>query len=284
MKKILSLIKKIYLIPKVFKFEGIYGLFLRFLKNLGYQIKYDHIAERKYILEKELIKITNNRVIHGVYKDVYLNCKSNWGGYDFSSKLLGCYEEQIQKKILEIQNRFGLINFVNFGSADGYHIIGSVKNLNFKKGFAFERDKETKKFLVDNLKENGLLDKISVYNDANFNKVVELLDQKELEKTIFLIDIEGNEFDLINNYDLKNLKNSYFIIEDHNFYLNDKTKIIDFNKKINAYFNVEKLDNNGRNPFKYKIINKFNDDDRWLIMSEGRPEKMSWIVLTPKNN
>ena len=176
-----------------------------------------------------------------------------------------------------------MINFVNFGSADGYHIIGSVKNLNFKKGFAFEKDKETKKFLIDNLKKNGLLDKIFVYNDANFNKVFELLDEKEL-KTIFLIDIEGDEFDLINNYDLKNLKNSYFIIEDHNFYLNDKTKINDFNKKINAYFNVEKLDNNGRNPFKYEIINKFNDDDRWLIMSEGRPEKMSWIVLTPKNN
>ena len=32
------------------------------------------------------------------------------------------------------------------------------------------------------------------------------------------------------------------------------------------------------------ITTKFNDDDKWLLMGESRPETMNWIILTPLNN
>jgi hypothetical protein len=37
-----------------------------------------------------------------------------------------------------------------------------------------------------------------------------------------------------------------------------------------------------RNPFKFKILNNFNDDDKWLLMGERRPQSMSWLILEPK--
>jgi hypothetical protein len=37
-----------------------------------------------------------------------------------------------------------------------------------------------------------------------------------------------------------------------------------------------------KNPFEYKIIDKFSDDEKFLIMSEGRSETMQWLYLKPK--
>ena len=49
------------------------------------------------------------------------------------------------------------------------------------------------------------------------------------------------------------------------------------------YFVLEKLNNSYRNPFKYNFLEKFSEDDKYLMMSESRPETMSWIYLEPKN-
>ena len=45
---------------------------------------------------------TQSTFLSDIYKNLNLNCKSNWGGFDFSSKLLGTYEEQVQQKIRDI--------------------------------------------------------------------------------------------------------------------------------------------------------------------------------------
>ncbi len=61
-----------------------------------------------------------------------------------------------------------------------------------------------------------------------------------------------------------------------------KKKKLDFLENLKQNFNVEILKNSSRNPFKHHIIDDFNDDDRWLIMSEGREKNMNWLVCVPK--
>ena len=46
-------------------------------------------------------------------------------------------------------------------------------------------------------------------------------------------------------------------------------------------FSLEILQNSGRNPYAIDEIQDLDDDERWLIMSEGRPKKMDWIVCVP---
>ena len=46
-------------------------------------------------------------------------------------------------------------------------------------------------------------------------------------------------------------------------------------------FKVSLVHNSSRNPFNFDILNELSDDDKWLLMGEGRPKSMSWIVLTP---
>lgn len=73
------------------------------------------------------------------------------------------------------------------------------------------------------------------------------------------------------------------------FRLDKKVNIITkFIKKIKSIprtyenFDVEILNNTSRNPFKHPLIDELNDDDRWLIMSNGREKNMNWLVCIPK--
>ena len=40
---------------------------------------------------------------------------------------------------------------------------------------------------------------------------------------------------------------------------------------IENYFKVNVINNSSRNPFEIELLNNFNDDEKWLMMSESRP-------------
>ena len=263
-------------IIKNFKNDGLNGFFYRLIKKL--------YSRSKYNLDQKILKITNNQIISGLYKDTYLVGKNNWGVHDFSSKLLGVYEEQVQKKILDIKERYNLEYLINFGSSDGFHILGLIKNKIFKKGFAFEIDPAEKLILKENIEKNNLSEKIEVFGKANFEEIFNTLDSEKLKKSLFLIDIEGGEFDLFTPECIKKLERSFFIIEKHDFLISDIKKKKDFDNLLKNYFDIEIIKNSGRNPFAFDFLKDLSDDERWLIMSEGRPCEMHWIMLHPKKD
>jgi len=274
-------LRRIY---KHFKNDGIDGLIYRCINILGIKTHYLNIREKnKYDLDQRIINLSNSRVLSGYYKDIYLSGRSDWGVNDFSSKLLGFYEEQIQDEISMIQKKFNLEYLVNFGASDGYHLIGNMKKKKFKKAYAFEISKKERDILKINLKKNNLIDDVEIYGAAGFRKILDLLDINDLKKTLFLIDIEGAEFDLFNNEFNEKLKDSFFIIENHDFLLRDYKKKMMFDELVNKFFNVNIVKNKGRNPFQFDFMKSFTDDERWLMMSEQRPCEMNWIVLKPKS-
>ena len=158
-----------------------------------------------------------------------------------------------------------------------------MKKKKFKKAYAFEISKKERDILKINLKKNNLIDDVEIYGAAGFRKILDLLDINDLKKTLFLIDIEGAEFDLFNNEFNEKLKDSFFIIENHDFLLRDYKKKMMFDELVNKFFNVNIVKNKGRNPFQFDFMKSFTDDERWLMMSEQRPCEMNWIVLKPKS-
>lgn len=265
----------------VYNYSGLDGIVFTILKKLGFNIKYLSIIEKKkYILEKKIISISKQKIISGFYKGVYLNYNKRWGAY--ASKLLGLYELQIQRKINELKNKYKLNYFVNFGAGEGFHIIGSTKNFNFKKSLAFEIDLNAQKILKKNLMDNKVQKKVNIFGAANFKLAQKVLENKKY-KTIFLIDIEGAEYDLINKDIANYLKYSFLIIEDHRFWIKNNLKIKKFDNLLKQYFNVEILLNSERNPYGFRDLTQISDDERWLIMSENRPKEMQWLVCIPKD-
>ena len=96
------------------------------------------------------------------------------------------------------------------------------------------------------------------------------------------MDIEGKEYFLFDDFFCKKFSQSTFIIEEHPFNVINKKKIKSFMEKIKKYHNVEILNDVSKNPFNFKILDKFSDDEKYLMMSEGRPKSMRWLVLKPK--
>ena len=47
------------------------------------------LEQQMYEFNKDGQNDANNIVMKGLYKGTYLNCKSNWGTYDWASKILG---------------------------------------------------------------------------------------------------------------------------------------------------------------------------------------------------
>ena len=237
--------------------------------------------ERQKILNK-IIKISNKKILHGFYKGTILSCKSNWGSLDFSAKLLGVYENQVQAKIIEIKNKYQINSIFNFGAAEGYHLCGLIKNKYFHFGYAFEPNQEETLNLKENLKLNNLENKVKIFNsEGNFQICKDIIDSEKIKKTFFLIDIEGDEFSLFNNENIEFLKNHFFLIEDHSTLYYDKNIKEKYYKIIQENFIIEIIHNDSRNPHKFEELSNFNDDEKWLSVSESRPNTMSWMLLKP---
>jgi len=235
----------------------------------------------KFFPRKKIIINTKKKVVNGYYKNIELSCKQVWNSAT-PSQLLGFYEEQVQKKIINLKKKFDLDFLVNFGAAEGYHAVGLIKNKHFKKCFAFEIDPKNQNHILNNLKLNKIENKVKIFGEANFKEVKKNLNIPELKKTLFLVDIEGDEFNLFNKKNLKFFKNNILIIENHEMLISKKNKINDFFELMKQNFTLEILENSSRNPFLVKEIKYLDDDEKWLMMSESRPFKMNWLVFIPK--
>lgn len=265
-----------------YKYGGITELINRILAKLKINFKFKTQIERKkeYFLSK-VIKLSNSQVMAGPYKNTEFVVKSYWGSYDMSSKLLGSYERHIQEKIVEIKNKNNLEIIINIGAGEGYHIVSLIKNNFFADGIAFESETESQNLLKDNLKLNNIENKVKIYGEANFD-LIKKLNVQNVNKTLFLIDIEGEEFNLLNNRFLELFKKSYFVIEMHEFILKDKQKVKNFYELIEKNFRTHLIKNNCVNLYEIKELNLVSDNVRMLGLSENRPSKMNWLFLEPK--
>lgn len=237
---------------------------------------------KKIIIIKKISNLNSSKIIAGIYKSVFINTTTKFSG-DLPSKLLGIYEEQVQEKIKEISQKKNLKYLINFGASDGYHIIGLIKNKILKKGIAFEIDAKSKKRLINNIKINNISSKISVLGKASFQDIHKFINFKDLKKTLFLVDIEGEEFNLFNEKNLSYFKNSYLIIENHQTLFKDKKNLIKkFFTLMKNNFKIEKIHHSYKNPFIIKAIKNFDEDTKWLTMSECRNTNQDWLFCVPK--
>ena len=94
------------------------------------------------------------------------------------------------------------------------------------------------------------------------------------------MDIEGGEYSIFNIKDLKKLKSSFFIIEIHKTLENNCKTYESYLKK---YFKIKIIGQSERNPHEIKKLKNFDDNDKFIMMSETRPYEMKWFLLYPKS-
>jgi len=262
--------------------HGLIGFTNVLLGKIGFKFRFKTPLDKIiFQLGKNIEKLTKNKILGGVYKNTYLEINKNWSGHDTSSKFLGLYELELQEKINKIQNTKNLKKkyLVNLGAGEGFHLIGLLKKKLFKFGIVFESDEVAKNILKSNLNKNKIKNKVTILDKASSDFLQNnILKKINLNQCLFLIDIEGDEFKVLNNNNLNKLKKSILIIEIHDFYFPSKSLIKNLNKK----FKTQILTTENRNLSKFKILDNFHDTEKWLLVNEGRPKKMEWVVCIPR--
>tara|TARA_B100000989_G_scaffold298252_1_gene286725 strand:- start:1257 stop:2081 length:825 start_codon:yes stop_codon:yes gene_type:complete len=262
--------------------HGLIGFFNVMLGKIGirYRLK-TPLDKIIFYLGRNIEKLSKNRILDGIYKDTRLEINRSWNSYDVASKFLGLYEKEVQDEIFNIQKnkKTKKKNLINLGAGEGYHLIGSLKKKLFNYGVAYEMDNNAKNILNKNLIKNNLQNKVIIFDKVEGNFL-----EKSFPKTLklrdcfFLIDIEGDEFKLLNRHNLNKLNKSVLIIELHDFYFSPN-KFLNSLKKI---YKVKVISTENRNLSKFKILENFPDVEKWLLVNEGRPKKMEWIICIPK--
>jgi len=276
-------IKKIKKYISILLTNGLDGVYYYFInKNISNKGIWNFIEMKKYKIGKKISKISNEKIIFGPYSGTKFLHLFGWSNIDFGSKYLGTYERQIQEKIISLQKKYKLKYFVDCGAAEGYHIVSLLKKKIFQSAIAFEIDKRSRNILAKNAIANKVKQKIKIYSEANFESIKQFLKKNYLKKTLFLLDIEGSEFDLFDRKFSEYFSQCYFIIEKHDFLIVDKKKIRNFYKNIKQFFKVSVINDIHKSPLDYDVLNEFSEDEKYLVMSEGRPKTMQWLLLVPK--
>ena len=90
----------------------------------------------------------------------------------------------------------------------------------FENSICFESTERGQNVIRENAKLNGVADKILIYGIAekDFYKVIP---DEELRNSVLFVDIEGGEFDLLDQDTFKIFKDSIIFIELHDWYFED---------------------------------------------------------------
>jgi hypothetical protein len=248
------------------------------LSNSYNEILYKIISE----LGSKIHSSFNGIIQSNVFKGCAIPEISEWSGtQDLGSKLLGIYEQDILEFLNKTKGSYKFL--IDIGAADGYYVVGSVFAGIVDRAYGFEINEKSRLTMIKNAKINNVLDSVHVDSEATLVKINNILNNENQGPGIFIIDIEGAEFDLLTDSFLKACKNSTLIIEIHeeNDLNNRYENIIKYSSN---FFDINYFYNRTKTIPDLPLINTINDNFRWLLCSEGRFKQMKWLVLTPKKS
>jgi len=258
---------------------------LKIIRYILYKIKnyssLDFYVHKKRIkISNKLSKLFDSTIKYGYFKGLKLSNNTWWGYTSRPAMFFGIYEKELLNKIIESSKDKKI--FIDVGAADGYYPCGFLLNNFFNKAYCFEKSKLGRKIITQNATLNNINKKLIIFDTAEIDFLKKIPNQ-ELENSVFLFDIEGYELDLIflNKENLINLKKSILFIEIHEWtYSNEhKKNYLDLAKD---HFEILEIKTYERDLSNFIELKKFSDNDRWLICSEGRPQSMKWLKLSPK--
>ena len=265
-----------------YKKHGLIGFANTLFSKIGLKYRFNlPINKLILFLNNEVEKKSKNKILSGNYKNLYLEINKNWSKLDIASKYLGFYEQEVQNEIINNKkiNKSKKKYFINLGAGDGYHSLGLLKKNLFNKSILYEMNKDGRNLIFKNAKKNKLSKKIIIKDKAEINFLDGLIHNKfNMKDCFFLFDIEGDEFKILNDQNIRKLKKSTLLIEIHHFYQNPNKLI----KKLKVFFKLKFITTESRNLSKIKFLDKFHDIEKWLLVNEGRPSKMQWILCDPK--
>jgi hypothetical protein len=262
-----------------FKYWFKYGLINTIKKSLVALLVGDFFTKRRIELSINFMKLFNSTVKYGPFSGLKLQDNLFWGNADKAAILFGFYEKEILDEIIKV-SRQGFKYFIDIGAADGYYVAGLLSKGLFERSICYEISYEGRELIRQNLLINNIDESLVEIKGKAEIGVFGHLSMEVLSNAVVLIDIEGFEFDILDEEALICLRQSIVFVELHPFLIkNGYDRLTEFLKVASKYFNLSFIKLGARDPISFIELENLNDNDRWLICSEGRGRSMQWIKL-----
>ena len=256
-----------------------YLIVLGFAKCLGVKLDIQRAKDKAWKILKDKHQM---RVGYGPFKGMKLNEKVWWSANDRITQTLGIYEEHVLEKLIDLKKQ-GAERFIDIGAADGYFCVGLAFANIYENIFAFEVQEKGRSFIRENALANGCADKVQIQGEANFTSLSRILSDQQ--KTSILIDIEGAEYQFLDEKMLELLSGHHVICELHPWVVEDGYKLEEaLLNRASKFFDVELIQREAYTPNRFEELSDLSDEERLIAVGESRGKNMQWLVLSPKQS
>jgi hypothetical protein len=234
--------------------------------------------KRRRALISRFEKQFGGRIAYGPFQGMLLPTSSSWSRSDRAAMMFGLYEQEVLASILDRPP--SCRTFVDIGAADGYYPVGALTAGHYDKAIAFEATEAGRACIAEAAKLNEVDRAITILGLATKDSLNALAAQ--IPEAMIVMDIEGAEFDLLDEEAIALFWRHHFIIELHDFRFADGTDRREaLRSRLSRYFEIRTLHTGARDPSAFPELHDLPDADRWAICSERRPRLMQWWRLDP---
>jgi SAM-dependent methyltransferase len=192
---------------------------------------------------------------------------------------LGCYEAELQPYISETIHREYLA-VVDIGCAEGYYLIGLARAMPEVACYGFDVDPRALAICRQAAKENGVHDeRIELSHTCTREAISAVLAGNQ--PAFVLVDCEGAEKDLLQP-DRVPLDGCDILVECHECF--DPLMASELESRFSETHAITRITEGPRDPNRHPFMRKLSSTDRWLLVSEGRPETMTWLMCRSRLN
>jgi hypothetical protein len=232
---------------------------------------------RRAQLNEQLLTIYRGRVESGPFAGMELPIGNAWADGYRAPKLLGCYEADLHQAMREVLRRKPSA-VVNVGCAEGYYAVGLARLLQDVTVFAFDINAQAVATCRQAAELNGVSKRIVLDGLCTISILDELLARGG--RPLVFMDIEGGERELLDPARVPQLRSSDIIVEIHDFV--DRSISATLLERFSTSHAVELIVESARNPNQFSQLQTWSELDRWLVVDEGRPVTMKWLVCWAK--
>lgn len=198
-------------------------------------------------------------------------------GSEFAPKVLGTYELELQGIFADLLKNGTATSFIDVGAAEGYYAVGACLLNSDVKVHAYEIQNRAHAGIRELALLNGVAERLDVTGEFDLRAV----DKDRFgARPVFLIDIEGEEVNLVDERFAEVFAAASIVIEVHDFVRPGAGRLL--KKVLSPTHRVKEIrcSDSGRLPLKEGTGLSAAD---WAIAcGESRPDGNYWLVARPR--
>lgn len=201
-------------------------------------------------------------------------------GSTLIGKLLGIYEIELSAVVEQIlANPYETI--VDIGCAEGYYAVGLAMRKPNSRVQAFDTDPRARELCSEMASLNGVADRVSVHGACVPEHLLAVVTGG---RTLIISDCEGGELEIFNDTVVPRLASCDLLIEAHDFIVRGISETLQARffrtHHCRLLHSIGPIEKSVRYPT--PLIRETAPEVLAWLYSEGRPETMQWLHLTPR--